>query len=168
MKVCNKCKIEKEPSAFTFQRGKLRTTCKECRKIESKQWYENNKEKKRQMSYAYRHIKKDQDLRKGYGISLEEFNTKLAEQDHSCKICGTHQQTLKRSLCVDHCHKTGTIRGLLCDLCNRSLGLLKDNKEILKKAVAYLEQYEQPLVTTNQITMKTLSLNDIKEEEELL
>lgn len=147
MKVCNKCQIEKDPSAFTMQKGRLRTICKECRRIESREWYENNKEKKRQLSHAYRHIKKDQDLRKGYGISLEEFNAKLAEQNHSCKICGAHQQTLKRSLCVDHCHKTGTIRGLLCDLCNRSLGLLKDNKEILKKAVAYLEQYEQPLAT---------------------
>lgn len=142
MKTCTRCNVEKELFNFSLQRGRPRAICKECRKNESKEWYENNKERKRQLSQAYRHIKKDQDLKKGYGISLEDFNKKLVEQNYRCKICDVHQENLKRALCVDHCHKTGTIRGLLCDLCNRSLGLLKDNKEVLKKAIEYLEYYE--------------------------
>ena len=47
-----------------------------------------------------------------------------------------------RDRCIDHCHKTGKIRGLLCDTCNRALGLFKDDIQMLKNSVAYLEKYK--------------------------
>jgi len=141
MKTCNKCNVNKPDNEYSMQRGRLRTTCKECRRIESKEWYSQNIEKKRELSRAYRHIKKDQDLRKQYGISLEQYNQMLEEQKGACKICSVPSEQLSRALCVDHCHATGKIRGLLCDTCNRSLGLLKDNVSVLRAAVKYLEDH---------------------------
>lgn len=65
----------------------------------------------------------------------------------NCQICGRSADdniTLskrKRSLCLDHDHKTGKLRGVLCDRCNRGIGLLKDDIRILKSAISYLEKF---------------------------
>lgn len=139
MKHCKTCDTTKPLSDFGLLRGKPRHICKECRKQESKDWYEQNKDRKKELSQKYRHIKKDKDLQATYGIDLATYHKMLAEQNHQCKICSAHQDTLKRAMCVDHDHKTGKVRGLLCDTCNRSLGLLKDNIDTLMKAVKYLK-----------------------------
>ena len=139
MKHCNTCNTTKPLSEFGLQRGRPRHICKECRKIESKQWYVENKDRKKELSKQYKYTKKDKDLQKAYGITLEDYHQMLVEQDHSCKICKVNKDKLKRAMCVDHCHTTGKVRGLLCDTCNRSLGLLKDSVDILNRAVKYLE-----------------------------
>lgn len=88
---------------------------------------------------------KSYQLRYKYGITIEEYKAISRLQNHRCKICGKkekkrHSQTGKlRDLCVDHDHKTGKIRGLLCDVCNRLLALARDNKIILSSAIDYLE-----------------------------
>jgi hypothetical protein len=138
MKHCKTCNTTKPLSDFGLLRGKPRHICKECRKQESKDWYEKNKDRKKALSQKYKHIKKDKDLQSTYGIDLETYHKMLAEQNHQCKICLAHQDTLKRAMCVDHDHNTGKVRGLLCDTCNRSLGLLKDNVDTLMRAVDYL------------------------------
>jgi hypothetical protein len=70
---------------------------------------------------------------------LEEYNKLLAAQDDKCKICLKHKTEFKFALCVDHCHDTGKVRGLLCDNCNQALGLLKDDVDALKRAIEYIE-----------------------------
>lgn len=75
-------------------------------------------------------------LKKNYNISKEQYYLLLKEQEHKCKVCKTE---FNEKICVDHCHTTGKIRGLLCDNCNRGIGLLKDNKQILENAVLYLD-----------------------------
>jgi hypothetical protein len=142
-KLCSTCKEVKPISDFGVNRGKPRHQCKECKNKDSKEWYSKNKERKKELSSNYRHTKKNQDLKKAYGITLDDYNNMLVEQNNQCKICMTSADRLKRSLCVDHDHSTGKVRGLLCDTCNRSLGLLKDNIDILKKAVQYLQEAEQ-------------------------
>ena len=72
---------------------------------------------------------------KSYGLSLEAYNALFDTQNGLCKICGC---TSKRRLAVDHCHKTGRIRGLLCFKCNMGLGYFQDNKDLLIKASEYL------------------------------
>jgi hypothetical protein len=139
MKHCKTCNTTKPISDFGLLRGKPRHICKECRKQESKDWYEKNKDRKKALSQKYKHIKKDKDLQSTYGINLATYNQMLVEQGRRCKICQAPQGDLKRSLCVDHDHNTGKVRGLLCDNCNRSLGLLKDNVNILERAVSYLQ-----------------------------
>lgn len=67
----------------------------------------------------------------------------LKEQGGCCAICGTNRSERAGepiNFSVDHCHTTGAIRGLLCNMCNRGLGFFGDNLEGIKKAVAYLEK----------------------------
>lgn len=73
-----------------------------------------------------------------YRLTPEDYDRMVLEQQGNCKICGIHQDDLKLNLHVDHCHTTGKIRGLLCENCNRGLGMFKDNQDLLQKAKEYL------------------------------
>lgn len=77
-----------------------------------------------------------------YGITFETYNQLLQLQDESCSICGVHQTELKKRLCVDHCHTTSEVRGLLCSNCNTALGKFKDDIKLLTKAIKYLQQHQ--------------------------
>lgn len=74
-------------------------------------------------------------IRNRYGITKEQFEEILAQQEYKCAICFAKPE---KRLHIDHCHKTSKVRGLLCGSCNRALGLLKDNTEFLYKAIEYL------------------------------
>lgn len=75
-----------------------------------------------------------------YGITDEQYQQLLAEQNFVCAICGKEERVEGRSLAVDHDHETNLIRGLLCNRCNRALGLFNDDPELLKKAFEYLDR----------------------------
>lgn len=79
-------------------------------------------------------------LRKKYGITAAEFNSLLASQDNRCAICGSSESKSRGRMHVDHNHKTGAIRGILCQACNVTLGKMEDSPELLRKAAAYLEE----------------------------
>ena len=90
---------------------------------------------------------RDYNLQYRYGITLEEYNTILEEQNGECAVCGTDDPKGRQSgrgkvkgFYVDHNHETGEIRGLLCNNCNRSIGLFNDDPSILEKAVLYLRK----------------------------
>lgn len=87
---------------------------------------------------------KSYDLKRMFGLSLDEYNQLKENQNYSCKICGKHEDDCRQNLVVDHCHTTGKVRGLLCDNCNRGLGFLQDSSEILKKAQEYLSGTSVP------------------------
>lgn len=75
-----------------------------------------------------------------YGISLEQYQDLLKQQDNSCGVCGKHKSEEKKNFHVDHNHETGEIRGLLCNYCNRRvIGRHKD-PEIFRKAASYLDK----------------------------
>lgn len=86
------------------------------------------------------------DLKKTYGITVDDFERMLEEQDGVCAICEQPEKTLNRftqaprNLAVDHCHVSGAVRGLLCTNCNTLVGASKDRIDILLKAVQYLER----------------------------
>lgn len=82
-------------------------------------------------------------LMKEYNLSPRDYNLLVINQNGRCKICGAHQSGLKEVLCVDHCHSTRRIRGLLCSECNTGLGKFKDSTELLNKAIMYLIQTEK-------------------------
>lgn len=107
-----------------------------------KQYPCNSSENRKNIDNKYRKNNpdkiKDYKLRKKYGITLEEYNKILNQQNSKCSICGTHQDDLTKNLVVDHDHCTGKIRGLLCDKCNRGLGHFNDDIKLLRKAVNYL------------------------------
>jgi len=77
-------------------------------------------------------------LKRTYNITLEDYNRMLIEQNYVCSIC--KNTNLKKRLCVDHCHETGKVRGLLCDKCNHGIGLFKDKEELLIEASEYLKK----------------------------
>lgn len=79
----------------------------------------------------------DTEFREKYGIGLHQYQVILEEQGGKCYLCG--QQDF-RNLAVDHCHKTGTVRRLLCTNCNTGLGKFMDNPDLLRKAAEYVEQ----------------------------
>lgn len=106
----------------------------------TKPWQEKNKDRLKVW-------RKDADLKKKYGITLTDYNVLLVNQKGVCAICGKpetqvhHKSGLPYSLSVDHCHKTGKVRELLCNWCNKALGLLQDDLEYMKKLESYLKKY---------------------------
>jgi len=85
--------------------------------------------------------RRDSLLRSRYGITLKEYNALHRIQKRKCSICGKPQQELKKRLDVDHNHKTGYIRGLLCPYCNRKLlKYLKDDKKRTQGLIKYLQR----------------------------
>ncbi|CAM6003930.1 unnamed protein product [Sphagnum balticum] len=81
-------------------------------------------------------------LMRKFGITLDTYNNMLAAQDNKCAICGIHKDMLDRPLGVDHNHYTLKVRGLLCNPCNVSFGLLRENTKIMKAMIAYADRYE--------------------------
>ena len=87
---------------------------------------------------------REQLLRTNYRITLEDFNRILEAQNGVCAICnrpeslGDSRWNKTRNLAVDHCHDTHQVRGLLCQACNTSIGLIGDSVETLNKAINYL------------------------------
>lgn len=79
-------------------------------------------------------------MMKSYNISLDYYEKILELQNNQCAIC--HKEQTNKRLAVDHCHSTGKVRGLLCEQCNRILGLLKDNIDIVNSAMTYLIKNE--------------------------
>jgi hypothetical protein len=74
-----------------------------------------------------------------YQLSIEDYDEMLKRQENCCAICGVDKAGGKGSWHIDHDHKTGKVRGLLCSRCNLGLGYFKDSPENLKQAIAYLE-----------------------------
>lgn len=78
-------------------------------------------------------------LKKLYGITREQYDAILLAQGGGCAICGTPAPTSK-DFAVDHDHKTGEVRGLLCDKHNLGIGLFDDSPDLLLDAIAYLKK----------------------------
>ena len=68
----------------------------------------------------------------------------MVDAHNHCEICNTKLEIASQSKngkCVDHCHETGAFRGILCNHCNRALGLFVDNVSTLNNAISYLENW---------------------------
>ena len=142
MKTCNVCGKEKPLTGYyqtTFKSKEFpdkiyyHGKCKECY-IEFKQ-KDYTPEKGR-----------DKNLRHKYGITLEEYSVLLNNQNGKCATCGSTDPAGRKSgrggsanvFVVDHCHKTGKVRGILCHRCNRAMGVIGDNISTLQAMIEYL------------------------------
>ena len=84
---------------------------------------------------------KNRTIKNAYGIEIEDYKNLLLKQNGRCAICFTDKFSSKQQYFhIDHCHKTGKVRGLLCLQCNAALGYFKDSKENLERAIKYLMQ----------------------------
>lgn len=117
-KWCARCQQFRQLTSFATNKGKPASYCIPCQRA-------YNRERRVQLHY---------------GITYDEYELLLACQDFRCAICGGRPR--KNALSVDHDHKTGEIRGLLCSRCNhRLLGAANDDPVRLRKAADYLEAY---------------------------
>lgn len=127
---CSQCKRELDEYYFYPRKNRKKqfsSWCKDCLKVHRDKYAERAK--------IVRRIRT-------YNITERELDNLYNKQSSKCAICGIHEKnTDKKSLCVDHDHTTGKIRGLLCDDCNVALGRFKDNIDNLKNAIRYLTIY---------------------------
>jgi len=133
MKVCKTCNKEKHKTEFYQDKnGKegLRFECKNCVRIRGKNWRKNNK-----------HVWQNTLLLKKYGLSQQEFSDMKQSQNGKCAICQCVLIDGKMT-CVDHCHMTGKIRGILCTNCNVALGHFKDSIPLMESAIQYLKGHQ--------------------------
>lgn len=111
--------------------------------------YQKNKEAHRKKNFEYRsknrHLERNRRLINSYGISLQDFEKMRDLQEGKCAICSEvpPEPFGKKALCVDHNHKTGRVRKLLCNQCNRALGFLRDNIELVRSMESYLLENPQ-------------------------
>lgn len=128
MKRCTKCKkLQPKTEFHKHKRLKdgLSCHCKSCRRV-----YRLNKNDRWERHLKYK-----------FKITPDHYFNMLRQQGGSCKICLKSAHTFSKKLCVDHCHTSGKIRGLLCDSCNVSIGRMGDNIENFKRAIKYLEAF---------------------------
>lgn len=134
-KKCTDCAQIKPIGSFqkkhTSSDGK-KSKCKECANKTYREW----QPKRDKIS------SKKWNIKKNYGLTWEEYSGLLESQKGNCAICECDMSKVKQGPCIDHCHKTGVIRGLLCAWCNRGLGLFKDNKKSLLGAMVYISRWE--------------------------
>ena len=99
------------------------------------------KEKARTSAYQKEHpeVTRRSMLKRQYGLTLEAYASMLEGQDGLCAICQCAPEDGK-NLYVDHDHNTGNVRGLLCICCNRALGLLHDDSEVVESLLEYLRK----------------------------
>jgi hypothetical protein len=163
VKNCSKCKKLKPFDSFFTRtigsRDGLQSSCKDCHKLKTYKWRLKNKNK--WLSYVKQRYYKDRasghwhELRSThparramyrrkmrYGITEKQFLNFLKKQSYKCAICKKSLKNNIKLFCVDHCHKTQFIRGLLCGPCNWGIGSFRDNVNRLKKAVNYLKRAE--------------------------
>ena len=139
--ICKRCgTTEGKYSTRLNGKGKryYNLTCIRCRDNIQRA---AKRKKLREMSpeEAYR-LKRHEQLRNKYKMSLEMYETMLDLQGGVCALCGL-PETQGKALSVDHCHKTNKFRAILCHKCNKGLGQFMDNPIVLRKAADYIEHW---------------------------
>lgn len=131
MKVCRGCQETKPLADFSahagFKDGR-NSKCKSCKDVLRREAIAAGRQRSH-TPYSYK-----QQLKSRYGLTVEEYEDMLLKCEGKCEICRQ-----EKPLNVDHCHKTETVRGLLCTPCNTGLGKLGDSKESLLAALKYLD-----------------------------
>ena len=119
MTICVKCAEEKSEDDFYFNKTYQHRdkTCKKCRRGVA-----NTKARALSPQQV-----KELNLRKRYGITLDEYNEMLEQQDGHCAICPRSD-----TLCVDHCHTSGKVRGILCKRCNTAIAYINELEGAIK------------------------------------
>ena len=148
--VCHKKK--KLDDFYKDKKGKWGRgyVCKPCAKQKStKDYYANHEKRKksnRQRSQQPEVRARDRDrlLKRKYGLSANDYDRLLRMQQGVCAICKTDKRDKRdREMPVDHNHKTHAIRGILCDTCNRVIGLFGDDPETIRNAIRYLQKWNR-------------------------
>lgn len=117
--------------------------CPICKKEIRRKKHADGQKKWRAKNFEKHAIHKTKWDLKRFGLSMEQYTKILSTQKNSCAICHTADpggKGIYRKFAVDHDHTTGKMRGLLCHKCNLGISFFKDNPEILRAAIQYLEE----------------------------
>lgn len=145
-KLCPKCNMQLSLDKFnkSNRRDGYQTYCRECHNRMQREKYASSplEKVKRQIREGRRKerdplVAKKAELKRLYGITFEEYVEIYKKQNGVCAICKKECKT-RKSLSVDHDHSTNAVRGLLCNRCNRAIGMFEDSKELLESAIKYL------------------------------
>jgi len=129
-KPCPDCGVDARVLFYLDSAGrKTNAHCRECHKKRCNSRWHSKSQQEKQASR----------VRAMYGIDPEKYLQMHEDQQGRCAICG-EIPTTKRGLHLDHCHETGKVRGLLCHGCNVGIGSLRDDPELLLKAIDYLRE----------------------------
>mgnify|MGYP001598902286 CR=1 FL=1 len=142
--ICPRCKINSRQEYGNYHSSYCRICHNELGRkhrknnrdkyiLKARIYYSENREKILKESKEYYLKYRNKATAKRYGISLVEYEDLLQTANNQCQICRT-TETLR----VDHDHKTGKVRGILCLHCNSGLGYFKDSQKLLKVAIKYL------------------------------
>lgn len=135
MRTCAHCNVSKPPTEYyrdSKASDRLRWICKPCHSTNMRKWWQNNQGRRR--GYT---------LKRLHQITLDHYESLLRQQHGVCAICRkppSRSNMTEMVLDVDHDHKSGKIRGLLCRSCNGGLGLFKDSPHLMLAAIDYLKQ----------------------------
>jgi hypothetical protein len=146
--------LKKKLAADPGYREKLRAAQRAYRQSHMKEIVERRR-LRRQSDPAYlererareRNWRQRKRLESVYGISQEQYEAMVARQGGLCAICNTKPD---KTLCVDHCHETGRVRGLLCSSCNSMLGFSKDDPRRLEAGSVYLRAFRNEPAVSRQ------------------
>jgi hypothetical protein len=155
-KHCGEIKPSGDFYAEKSGRKGKRPECKACTAARRKEWYRHNRQREiarvriwqranperlkasRDRNRERRNRKmREIHLRNKFGLTPDQYGVILADQGGACALC-KKPPTLGISLHVDHDHRTGEIRGLLCMRCNNALGLFRENSDLLRRAARYV------------------------------
>lgn len=156
--LCRMCTAGDEvaPCGHKVTRLRVDGTCRGC---ESRDRYRNDSEyREKNLAYSHEHFRRQKrtltaaqlqakkntqyaiGLKKKFGITMDDYERKLAEQGGVCQICKRACPSGRR-LAVDHNHDTGAVRSLLCGPCNRGIGMFGEDPDRLRIAISYLEDW---------------------------
>lgn len=136
-RVCTTCRERKTPSEFGRNLKRpdgLRTSCKVCVNLKSRDATLTNPDRRRSTQWASW-------LWKQYKLTIGEYTALWERQSGKCQICYRELGMGTGKHAVDHCHSTGFVRGILCHHCNAGLGLFQDSAELLLAAAHYLKVF---------------------------
>ena len=133
-KTCMTCGKEKLATDFYFRNKKYNRRHSECKLCTGERVKTRHKENPERT--------KNNDLKRLYGITLNEHTQMYEEQNGVCAVCEKPGDGKWKKLCVDHDHKTGKVRQLLCRNCNMILGQVDDNINHMEKLTAYLKKHK--------------------------
>lgn len=136
-KICKKCNNEKKLSEFWVDNSRIDGLCPRCKVCESnriKDKYHNKEGEKERIKYKH--------IERRYGLTKEEYLQKLNKQGCQCEICKVELKNDIKTH-IDHNHKTGKVRGILCKECNHILGWVKDDINRIQWYINYLNKYNE-------------------------
>ena len=138
LKECRTCHAQKPTEDFAIRtRTVRRAQCKACLATRKREYHKKNPEQYRR----HRETSRQARLKRVFGITQDEYDQLLKDQRGVCAICKQVPDGIR--LGVDHNHKTGQVRGLLCIPCNTGIGMLKDDPDLLHRAVFYLTERQR-------------------------